>query len=50
MFEQTFKNIDDILYPDLFKSEEKLREIWSRPGTRKKLLEELQERGFAKAQ
>lgn len=36
--------------PDLFKSESELRAIWSRPDTRKKLLEELQERGFAKAQ
>lgn len=36
--------------PDLFKNEDELREIWSRPDTRKKLLEELKERGFAKDQ
>ncbi len=36
--------------PDLFKSEEELRTIWSKPDTRKKLLQELQERGFAKEQ
>ncbi len=36
--------------PDLFKSEDELRAIWSKPDTRKKLLQELQERGFAKQQ
>lgn len=36
--------------PELFKSETELREIWSRPDTRKKLLEELKEKGFAKGQ
>ena len=36
--------------PELFKSEKELREIWSRPDTRKKLLEELKEKGFAKGQ
>lgn len=36
--------------PQLFESESDLREIWSRPGTRKKLLEELKEKGFAKQQ
>lgn len=36
--------------PELFKSENELREIWSRPDTRKKLLEELKEKGFAKEQ
>ncbi len=36
--------------PDLFKSEDELRSIWSKPDTRKKLLQELQERGFAKEQ
>ena len=36
--------------PEIFKSENELREIWSRPDTRKKLLEELEEKGFAKAQ
>ncbi len=36
--------------PDLFKSEDELRTIWSKPTTRKKLLEELSEKGFAKQQ
>lgn len=36
--------------PKIFKSENELREIWSRPDTRKKLLEELKEKGFAKEQ
>lgn len=36
--------------PDLFKNENELREIWSRPDTRKKLLDELKEKGFAKEQ
>jgi type I restriction enzyme, R subunit len=36
--------------PELFKSENELRQIWSRPDTRKKLLDELKEKGFAKAQ
>lgn len=36
--------------PEIFKSENELREIWSRPDTRKKLLEELKEKGFAKEQ
>ena len=36
--------------PQLFKNENELREIWSRPDTRKKLLEELKEKGFAKEQ
>ena len=36
--------------PGLFKSEEELRAIWSKPDTRKKLLEELSEKGFAKQQ
>ena len=36
--------------PDIFKSENELQEIWSRPDTRKKLLEELKEKGFAKSQ
>jgi type I restriction enzyme R subunit len=36
--------------PDLFKSEDELRTIWSKPDTRKKLLEELTEKGFAKQQ
>jgi type I restriction enzyme, R subunit len=36
--------------PDLFKSEDELRSIWCKPDTRKKLLEELSEKGFAKEQ
>lgn len=36
--------------PELFKSEEELRAIWSKPDTRKKLLETLAEKGFAKQQ
>ncbi len=36
--------------PELFKSEDELRSIWSKPDTRKKLLEELTEKGFAKQQ
>ena len=36
--------------PDLFKDENDLRKIWSIPETRKKLLEELREKGFAKTQ
>ena len=36
--------------PELFKSEDELRTIWCKPDTRKKLLEELTEKGFAKQQ
>ena len=36
--------------PELFKSEQELRTIWSKPDTRKRLLEELSEKGFAKQQ
>jgi len=36
--------------PSLFKNEEELRGIWSKPDTRKKLLEALAEKGFAKQQ
>lgn len=36
--------------PELFKNEDELREIWSKPSTRRKLLEELNEKGFAKEQ
>jgi type I restriction enzyme R subunit len=36
--------------PELFKNEDELRAIWSKPDTRKKLLEELTDRGFAKQQ
>jgi type I restriction enzyme R subunit len=34
--------------PEFFKDEDKLREIWSKPETRKKLLEGLSEKGFNK--
>ncbi|HCC54863.1 MAG TPA: restriction endonuclease subunit R, partial [Desulfobulbaceae bacterium] len=34
--------------PELFKNEEELRAIWSRPDTRRKLLEGLAEKGFGK--
>ena len=36
--------------PDFFKNEQELRELWSRPDTRAKLLEGLAEKGFGKAQ
>jgi len=36
--------------PTLFKNEDELRTIWIKPDTRKKLLEELTEKGFAKQQ
>ena len=36
--------------PELFSNEDELRAIWSKPDTRKKLLEELTEKGFAKQQ
>jgi type I restriction enzyme R subunit len=36
--------------PALFKDEETLREIWSKPDTRKKLLNQLEERGYSRAQ
>lgn len=36
--------------PELFKSEDELRIIWSKPDTRRKLLEELSEKGFSKQQ
>jgi type I restriction enzyme R subunit len=36
--------------PSLFKSEEELRKIWSLPGTRNQLLEELNERGYTNEQ
>ena len=32
--------------PELFKDEDQLREIWSKPGTRKALLEGLSEKGY----
>ncbi|WP_067145441.1 EcoAI/FtnUII family type I restriction enzme subunit R [Pseudotamlana agarivorans] len=36
--------------PSLFKNEDELREIWSLPSTRKKLLEELSEKGYTSSQ
>ncbi len=36
--------------PELFNSEEQLRQLWSLPDTRKKLLDQLEERGFSRAQ
>ena len=36
--------------PTFFGSEEKLREIWSLPSTRKKLLNELEEKGYSEEQ
>lgn len=36
--------------PSLFKSEEELRKLWSLPSTRKKLLEELNEKGYTNSQ
>ncbi len=36
--------------PSLFKSEEDLRKIWSLPSTRKKLLQELSDRGYSAEQ
>jgi len=36
--------------PDLFRDEDELREIWSKPDTRKALLEALYEKGYGDAQ
>lgn len=36
--------------PSIFKSEEDLRRLWSSPGTRKKLLTELEEKGYSQTQ
>jgi type I restriction enzyme R subunit len=36
--------------PEFFSSEDELRKIWSLPDTRKKLLTELEEKGFSKGQ
>lgn len=47
--EEFLKNLFGEL-PSFFNSEEELINIWSRPDTRKKLLEELKEKGFAKEQ
>lgn len=37
-------------YPEFFKDEDQLRKIWSRPDTRKKLLEKLFEKGYGPEQ
>lgn len=36
--------------PEFFKSEEELRKLWIKPGTRSKLLEELEEKGYTNDQ
>jgi len=36
--------------PEFFKNEDELREIWSQPDTRQKLLEQLEEKGFGQTQ
>lgn len=36
--------------PHFFKSEDELRRIWSKPETRKRLLQELSEKGYSQAQ
>jgi len=36
--------------PSFFKNEEELRKLWSLPSTRKKLMEELSEKGYTNAQ
>ena len=36
--------------PELFKNEDELRNLWSRPDTRRKLLEGLEEKGYGGAQ
>ena len=36
--------------PDLFKNEEELRQIWSKPDTRKRLLDGLEEKGYGAEQ
>ena len=36
--------------PNFFKNEDELRAIWSKPDTRKKLLQELNEKGYSKSQ
>jgi type I restriction enzyme R subunit len=45
---QEFLNLLYGKIPDLFKSEEELRKIWSNPLTRKVLLEKLSDAGFGK--
>lgn len=37
-------------FPEFFKSEDELRKIWSKPGTRRKLLEGLSEKGYGTPQ
>jgi type I restriction enzyme R subunit len=34
--------------PELFKNEDELRELWSHPDTRRKLLDRLEEKGYGK--
>ncbi|MDZ7717013.1 MAG: type I restriction-modification enzyme R subunit C-terminal domain-containing protein [Balneolaceae bacterium] len=36
--------------PSLFENEAELREIWSKPETRKRLLQELSDKGYSRAQ
>lgn len=43
--EQFIENLFGEL-PDLIKSEDELRRVWSKPGTRKQLLQELSDRGY----
>ena len=38
------------VFPDFFKDEDELRRIWSLPETRKKLLQNLEEKGFPREQ
>jgi len=47
--EEFLKNLFGSL-PDFFKNENELRKIWSKPDTRKRLLEELGESGYSKSQ
>ncbi len=47
--EQFIENLFGEL-PDLIKSEDELRRVWSKPGTRKQLLQELSDRGYTRPQ
>lgn len=47
--EEFLKSLYGVI-PELFKSEEELRRIWSKPDTRRRLLYELSNRGFNKSQ
>lgn len=47
--EQFIKNLYGDL-PSLFSSEDELRDIWSLPETRKRLLKELEEKGYSNSQ